>query len=60
MILVEIATLTRVNDKTKMTALKQTEIQALIDTHDKLEKEEEARKKKEAESKLGAGSSSSS
>jgi 20S proteasome subunit alpha 3 len=53
----EIATLTRVNEKTKMTNLKQTEIQALINEHDRLEKEEEARKKREAESKLGSSSS---
>lgn len=52
----ELATLTRVNDRTKMTTLKHAEIQKLIDEHDKLEKEEEARKKKEAESKMGTSS----
>ncbi|ODM94466.1 Proteasome subunit alpha type-4 [Orchesella cincta] len=52
----EIATLTRVKDSTIMTTLKQGEIQALINEHDRLEKEEEARKKREADSKLGGSS----
>lgn len=39
-----------------MTTLKQAEIQGLINEHDRLEKEEEARKKREAEIKLGSSS----
>jgi len=52
----EIATLTRVNNKTKMTTLKQQELTKLIEAHDKLEKEEEARKKREQEAKASTSS----
>jgi len=47
----EIATLTRVDNKTKMTTLKQEELKELIEDHDKAEKEEELRKKREQEAK---------
>jgi len=52
----EIATLTRVNNKTKMMSLKQEELIKLIEDHDKIEKEEEARKKKEQEAKASSSS----
>jgi 20S proteasome subunit alpha 3 len=47
----EIATLTRDKNKTKMTTLKQDELTKLIEEHEKVEKAEEARKKKEQEAK---------
>lgn len=54
----EIATLTRKEDalapalgKTVVTILEQSEVTKLIENHEKLEKEEEARKKKEQEAK---------
>ena len=48
---VELATLTRADNKTKMTILKQDEVKELIAEQDRLEKEEEARKKREAEAR---------
>jgi len=52
-ILVELATLVRTGTETKMNILKNPEVTKLIETHEKLEKEEEARKKKENEAKPG-------
>jgi len=48
---IEIAVLTRVNGKTCVSTLPQKELLDLISEHEKLEKEEELRKKKEAESR---------
>jgi hypothetical protein len=48
---VEIAVLTRVNGKTCVGTLPQKELLELIAEHEKLEKEEELRKKKEAEAR---------
>jgi len=45
----EIATLTRENNKTKLTILKRQEVLGLIAEHDRLEKEEEIKKKRDAE-----------
>jgi len=48
-IIVEIATLTREKNKTKVSILDKPEVNSLIEEHNRLEKEEEARKKREAE-----------
>jgi len=47
----EIATLVRENNKTKMNILKRKEVLELIANHDRLEKEEEIKKKREAEAR---------
>jgi 20S proteasome subunit alpha 3 len=49
----ELATLIRTGDLTKMNVLKNSEVSKLIEAHDKMEKEEEAKKKKENEAKPG-------
>lgn len=47
----EVATVTRDGQRTKMTVLKHEELVKLIAEHERIEKEEEAQKKREADSK---------
>ncbi len=47
----EIATVTRSGKQTKMTILKNDEVKKLIAEHERIEKEEEAQKKRDADAK---------